>query len=49
MFPDKIDPLHQINPDEEIMAEIAADPEIQKEIELINAEFSETEEDGLSD
>lgn len=32
-----------------LLAEMAADPQIQNEIRLINEEFSETEEDGLSD
>jgi hypothetical protein len=35
--------------DDEALADMAADPEIQNEIALINAEFAETEEDGLSD
>ncbi|MEP6988944.1 MAG: hypothetical protein ABI970_25300 [Chloroflexota bacterium] len=46
---DQTDLLHQLNLSEEAIAEMAADPEIQKEIRLINAEFAETEEDGLSD
>jgi len=41
--------LHPLNLTDEAIAEMANDPEIQKEIQLINAEFSETEEDGLSD
>jgi len=41
--------LHPLNLTDEAIAEMATDPEIQKEIQLINAEFSETEEDGLSD
>jgi hypothetical protein len=31
------------------LAEMAADPEIQREIGLIQAEFAVTEEDGLTD
>ncbi|MBA3870969.1 MAG: hypothetical protein H0X30_17645 [Anaerolineae bacterium] len=46
---DQTDLLHQLNLSEEAIAEMAADPEIQKEIRLINAEFADTEEDGLSD
>ena len=41
--------LDQLVFDEETLADMAADPEIQNEIALINAEFSVTEEDGLSD
>jgi hypothetical protein len=31
------------------LAEMAADPDIQREIRLIQAEFAETEGDGLTD
>jgi len=31
------------------LAEMASDPQIQNEIRLINDEFAEAEEDGLSD
>jgi hypothetical protein len=41
--------LHQFVLDEEVLADMAHDSEIQNEIALINAEFAGTEEDGLSD
>ena len=41
--------LLKLDLDEENIAEMASDPEIQKELQLIDDEFSETEEDGLSD
>ena len=46
---EQTDLLRQIILDEEILVEMASDPEIQNEIALINAEFAVTEEDGLSD
>jgi len=41
--------LRQSVLDKDMLAEMAADPEIQNEIALINDEFAETEDDGLSD
>ena len=41
--------LLQLDLDEETIAEMASDPEIRKELELIDDEFADTEEDGLSD